>query len=44
MIHYIDVIGDLDDWKDKYKKLVASAAAILEGRSLASALLVLDRL
>jgi hypothetical protein len=42
MIHYIDVLGDLDDWKDKYKKLVASAQVIIEGKILTMHWLFLD--
>lgn len=32
MIHYMDVLADLDDWKDKFKKLNEAATEILEGR------------
>lgn len=34
MIHYMDVLSDLDDWKDKYKKLNEATKSILEGKFL----------
>lgn len=32
MIHYIDVLGELDNWRDSYKKLVNASQNILQGK------------
>ena len=31
MIHYMDVLADLDEWKDKYKKITEMTEMILDG-------------